>query len=384
MNCLDFIIQELGSNIKKSLYFESPTSSPKGVLIIDPAINQPEGFIYVGDEKTVSNECEKGYLSSDSIIFISNYDKSEKEIDLLNNYHNLFFTTLNISKLCNILNIALAKYNEIEDKNGQVVFSTFLHDLISGSTFTEEYVANTKKNLTNNIYQHFNFIVVKFNNQNTLSVCNFRIMRELEQLFSDYNYSIVAGQIVIVYSQPELYSKLPNDLEKTLENFAEKYDCKIGIGSPFRDYNYVRTNFFIINYMLSIVSKIYFKDSPTRLYYEENYAIYTIIDLCKQQFINQFEYNDLLYLAHPGLIRLFDFDKEHNTVYGDFLLEYLMCNGNLSKAAANKYIHRNTAINWLHNITEIIDDDLEDADIRFRLLFSYKLIYYDKFCNDSN
>ena len=46
------------------------------------------------------------------------------------------------------------------------------------------------------------------------------------------------------------------------------------------------------------------------------------------------------------------------------------------------FMHRNTVLNKLSKIREIIDDDLDNYAVRFRLTFSFMIIkYYEQFKN---
>lgn len=40
------------------------------------------------------------------------------------------------------------------------------------------------------------------------------------------------------------------------------------------------------------------------------------------------------------------------------------------------FMHRNTVLNKLNKINEIIDDDLDNYAVRFRLTFSFMIIKY--------
>lgn len=64
------------------------------------------------------------------------------------------------------------------------------------------------------------------------------------------------------------------------------------------------------------------------------------------------------------------YDIEHRTSYCNTLLEYLKHERNAVATADALFVHRNTLRNHLSKIAEIINIDLEDADVRFRILVS--------------
>lgn len=378
MNYLDFILKGLGRFVLKCYYFESLIEIPKGVYIINPNENQPPGFLYIGSEDDVARECRKGLLPIESVFFVANYNNKPHSINLLNNYHNIVFTTLSIAELNNMLNVIMAEYNSIEDKDGQLLFSKFLHNIAYNKDVSGSYLRAFTKSLDKKIEEYFSFIIIRFNKSETLFLYKNAITKYIKKIFHAHNFTITGGKIVILFSQSTVYYKVPNDIESALLDFAKKYDCKIGIGTSLRDYNYARTNYYIVDRMLSIVTKLSHIDDNTYLFYEEKYAIYTAIDLCKSSFKKQFDHSTIMYLAHPVVARLEDYDKENDSELSKFLRTYLLCNGNLTQTANTLFIHRNTAINRLNTVSSFIGEDLNDADIRFRLLFSYKMLDYDE------
>ena len=57
--------------------------------------------------------------------------------------------------------------------------------------------------------------------------------------------------------------------------------------------------------------------------------------------------------------------------------------GTLSGAAKALFIHRNTMLNKIHKIEEIIDSSLDDPKLRERLLFSCRVIeYMSRYCHE--
>ena len=64
------------------------------------------------------------------------------------------------------------------------------------------------------------------------------------------------------------------------------------------------------------------------------------------------------------------YDEEHRTTYCNTLLEFLKHERNAVATADALFVHRNTLRNHLHKIDEIISIDLDDADVRFRIMVS--------------
>ncbi len=73
---------------------------------------------------------------------------------------------------------------------------------------------------------------------------------------------------------------------------------------------------------------------------------------------------------------LLKYDAENNTELTQTLLKFLECKFNISETAKELYIHRNTLINRMNKIKELLYDDLESMDTLIPLCvesYAYRL-----------
>ena len=107
--------------------------------------------------------------------------------------------------------------------------------------------------------------------------------------------------------------------------------------------------------------------------------MYCAIDLCAQRFMELHGTDDIISLVHPAIIQITRYDRQHNNNLRDILYSYLKNDRNLIKTAADTYMHRNTIINKINRVQELVNLDLEDDELRQRLLFSCQIIrYYER------
>ena len=78
-------------------------------------------------------------------------------------------------------------------------------------------------------------------------------------------------------------------------------------------------------------------------------------------------------LAHKGLLKLYEYDREHDTEYVNTLKCYILSRFNASEAAQKLYIHRTTFIRRMERIESLISLNLGDPDELLHLLLSYKM-----------
>jgi hypothetical protein len=140
----------------------------------------------------------------------------------------------------------------------------------------------------------------------------------------------------------------------------------------------LRTLYLIVDRTLYMAPRLDVEPGE-RVYFHDRYATYYALDLCNQRFIQIHGHSDTVYLIHPSVIQLTRYDAQHGTHLRDVLYRYLLNHGNLIRTANATYMHRNTVINKLKKINELVPLDLEDGNLCQRLLFSCQAInYYER------
>lgn len=120
------------------------------------------------------------------------------------------------------------------------------------------------------------------------------------------------------------------------------------------------------------------KEESRRLFRYEEYAAYQIIDLCAEGYRRTLELDDLVYLCHPALGNVLRYDRENGTDLAKILRRYLENNCNLSQTARELFIHRNTMLNKLDKLEELMGVSLKALPIRLQLQFSFYVVDYSE------
>ena len=118
------------------------------------------------------------------------------------------------------------------------------------------------------------------------------------------------------------------------------------------------------------------QDKAERIFFTEDYIIYSMIDLCVQRYLEAEQNEDILYLAHPAVTALTRYDRIHNTDLRDLLFYFLLHDGNVVETAAAMYMHRNTVNNKVKQIKRLTNLELDDPRLRQRLLISCQIMRY--------
>ena len=83
-------------------------------------------------------------------------------------------------------------------------------------------------------------------------------------------------------------------------------------------------------------------------------------------------------LSHPALAALEDYDARHHTQLLETLMRYLLLERNQKLTAETLSIHRNSLCYRLEKIQTLCSLDLEDPDVRLRLLLSFLLRWHGR------
>ena len=179
------------------------------------------------------------------------------------------------------------------------------------------------------------------------------------------------GEIAVVRQHKEQLFRFP--LPEGMEEKLEKLGCVAGIGNATRDCSMLRTICQMMRHMLRLRERLEREDTLCLL---DQYQVMIVLDYCVQEYVRRNGHMDICYLAHPALIHLARYDTRHGTDLRQVLYHYLVFGGNIQRTAAALYMHRNTVMNKLKKISEMVSFDFSDGLLCQRLLLSCQLLEY--------
>ena len=146
--------------------------------------------------------------------------------------------------------------------------------------------------------------------------------------------------------------------------FCKDKRLSAGISRCFHDISLLKNHFeqavtaIILNFR---INKEYKLSSYT------DFVIEHMIDIASEK-------TDLKQFCEQSLLILLEYDTSNGTNFADCLHEYLVQERNLAHTSAALNMHRNTLIYRVNKIQEILEHDLKDANYRFSLLLSFKIL----------
>jgi purine catabolism regulator len=147
------------------------------------------------------------------------------------------------------------------------------------------------------------------------------------------------------------------ELIQALTQTNTKLNPRIGIGKISPEFLELRKSYVQAQEAIRIASHV--KANDVIAFYEE-LLIYHLLDS-----VNNRETLDELYTSALG--RLIEYDKTNKTSLVETLEQYFQSGGNISDAAKNMYLHRNTFIYRFEKIKSILQSELKNPEEVFKI-----------------
>ena len=374
MNILNQLIKHIEGHVKNIYMKNELHTIPDNITLIDGDTPVKPASICIGSQRDIFYTI-KNYTVPKSTVFFTPVSANGKIYSNLN--VNLVETTLPLVSLYNKLNSAMTSLCKTAEQSylNRTDFDIFFRDIAAMDLSHDDEIQARLYELPFHSNEAYNIIVIVTSNAAKLKNHYDDMKNEILKVFPTSNITLYSNRMVVMYHSPGRSVRLPGEKTAGLAALLEKYDAYAGISNHTLNFEMIRTEYIIAKNILNI-SKRMFGNSHERIYTQEEYGMFYTLDLCYKQFEQTFHHNNILYLAHPGLSALIRYDDEHNTNLREILLCYLMNDRSLSKTSKLLFMHRNTTLNKVNKILEIVEDNLDDPAIRQRLLFSCMLYDY--------
>lgn len=371
MKILNYMLKHLGNSVTNIQVKNNLQHIPTGIVLLDGKTAIRPGSICIGGQKEILLTIKNFTVPKETIFFLP-FNAGGKQYVMPN--INMVTTSLDMITLYNSLSDALISLKSSVNADTSDVFGSFFRRIIDMELLNNNEILSGMHELDYVSGDPYNIIVIEFMNTATLKSSKEQIKEDLLEIFPTSNITIFANRVVAMYQHPGRVIRMPEDQYEAFTEMLIKYDAHAGVSNHTFNFEMIRTDYIIAKSILTICKGM-FRKTKRRVFTQEEHGTFYIMDLCYRQCEQVFHHSNMLYLCHPGLAALIRYDNEHNSNLRKVLMCYLLNDRSLSKTSKILFMHRNTTMNKINKITEIIDDDMDDALIRQRLLFS--CLFYD-------
>ena len=263
------------------------------------------------------------------------------------------------------------------ERNGEIVadnsYADLLCDLIEGRIHSEAELSNREQRLTPPMTPKYQVMAVAFENENESHSNN--LLKSLNDLIPDSEVIRYEAEIIIfrrIRQKEELFTIPKEALQQVLEQ-ERGYFCVGGCSkflSSFASVYRQVTDSLRLGIRLT-------RTPEERILNVNDYHLLRMIDLSASR-MDEMGERDLIYLCSQQYTALYRYDMEHESNLCGILESYIQNNCNTSQTAKELFLHRNTLINKIARIEEIVGGSLNNVSLRHQLYFSSQLIYYIK------
>ncbi|WP_434311749.1 PucR family transcriptional regulator [Hominifimenecus sp. rT4P-3] len=262
--------------------------------------------------------------------------------------------------------------NNREQFESDTEFSALIGDLIERKISGEEELNSRLFRLPVLPPSYYTCIVVCFEpNQKALPTG--LILHALSEIFPLSQTAVYQGDLILLAKTQKGIWEVSFDKER-LQKLLERHHAYASIGNQSSFISSIRPIYLQTKEAIAL-GRALSSDPRQRLFYYDDYTTYHLIDLC-QRFGYDFHENNLIYLCTPKYTILKRHDIEEKDNLCEILEVYIQNNCNTTKTAKDLYLHRNTVINKISRIEEIIGRSLDDWNLQMMLMLSSMVLKY--------
>lgn len=244
----------------------------------------------------------------------------------------------------------------------EILMKDLLEERLSSSSQARIRFRNLGKNLKENLYA----AVVRREVPQTAKGAMPQIQQSMVRSFFPGSTSVMYKDDIVLLLSCEEKEKIDIGAKTDFTEFLQNNHMKAGISEVFNDPICLRKYYGQAVKAIELGEKIY-PQKQAYSYYD--LSLFHIFELSEGQM-------DLKDLAHPLVLKLNSSGNPADKELLKTLYVWLSCGRNTEKITQILHIHRSTLYYRLNKIRDMLGEDLEDGEVSFRLMLSFKLIEY--------
>lgn len=200
----------------------------------------------------------------------------------------------------------------------------------------------------------------------------------LKMLIPETNFAIFADEITLCMSSDSRWERPVFSNREKIDEVLKEAGARLFLSTSTRRYEGLYSLYQDSKRTSVLMNSIGILEDSERIVFSEDYNTYYIIDLAVRKYLSIPGNDDIVYLMHPAMAVLTRYDRKHNTNLRKTLYYYLINDCNLVKTAEAIYMHRNTVLNKVNKIRELVGSDLSNPLLKQKLILSYQLALYQE------
>ena len=296
--------------------------------------------------------------------------------------YNLFILNASVKTMMQKLASLLNGQSGLPDVQQSQLYADFWQAVTDGTIKDGEQAEAYFKRFPYRIHARVACIVIRPDAPEYSALRVQEICHALHGFFKETNLFYNEEEWIVLYSQEKDASVELDISYEAFSRLLSQYHLNAGISYVSRLPEQFRILYLTASASMKIGQRMRLEPYIKRIYTYYQYNVYYAIHLCSQKFTEIHNTKNLIYLAHPDVVRLYYYDLENKSNLLDVLFTYLSCAQNLSMTAQVLYMHRNTVMNKLNKIEEFLHHKPFNEKDHWLILFSCMILKYQCTLNE--
>lgn len=313
---------------------------------------EPNSKIYLLQIRISANNKAIGYITIPG--YIKPFGEDDMEI---------------ASLLSKVLSLELQKNKFFHNSKG-LMYEYFITDLLDGKIRDASTIEDKLKYIDLQLKENIYVITIR-SKQYVKESPSLTYIKESINSLVNFGKSVIYDEDIVLVISCNTKVLIPESNLKTLMEMLRKNNLIGGISRCFNSLIDLGQHYKESLNALELGTLI---DKHKTFYTYEDYAVYHFMNV-------RGELENSIQFCHPALFVLVDYDQKHSTNFVTSLYVYLNNDKNIVKSAKILHVHRNTMSYRMDKIAEVMNLDINNKDISFHLLLSFKLLIFNEVTN---
>ncbi len=370
VNCLKDIVMSADIPI--------PACQPEdGIRFMSPPPNMPApGTVFAGTLSEWRMLCENRLVHAQCTYLVCTNGESSLPDPPDMRECNILILNASVKTTLHKLTGLVMRRSVFPDAGQSALYTDFWHSIMDGALEDRGQVMQSLRQFPYPMHPHVACIAITSDSQGLDPLQIQEIQSSLRSFFPETNLFRYNREWIVLYSQEKDTSVELDISYPEFSRLLERHSLCAGISYACQLPERYRTMYLTASASIKLGKTLKLEPYVKRIYSYCQYNPYYLIRLAAQKFKEIHNTDNLVYLAHPDVIRLYYYDLENKNNLLDVLEAYLTNAQNLTLTAQALYMHRNTVTNKLNKIEEVLGHKPFDQRNHFLILLSCMIVKY--------
>lgn len=239
------------------------------------------------------------------------------------------------------------------------IHDSLLISLTGPNNLSEEAARNRARNSGLPFISNFRFFRIATEDASNIMLQ--RIEREIMSYVPEAKVTLYKQSLMALLVQPPRNKDKFPEIRESIDTILKRYHANCGISDEFN----VLTDVKIANEQAKVALSCSKTDKA--MLFNDCYPRFLLTSDPQNAMLAQSS------IASKALKTISEYDEKHGTNNFELLYEYLKFDRKATETAQTMHMHRNNVIYRIGRICEQVNLDLDDANVRFRLLLAYEI-----------